>query len=184
MLFEGPQFENPSIPSTNKLEEIEGRESITEQKIEPAKEIRIPERKKSTEVEDSLKLKQIREELEKLQKDIPETRKDGEEDAAEQKLKSREMKEKMKKNDIIVGERHAGLAEDLLRGAGIKFEVKRFVEKEQVPNSEVILPGEFIFRLHNNDDESADKAFAILRQAKLECKIVKDVVDLDKQNKS
>ncbi|GEM_PF-3511918 len=184
MSIERPQFESPSVPSIEKSEKIEARGPITENRIEPIEEIRIPEIKESTEVEDSLRLKQIREELEKFQKGTPETRRDGEDDAAEQKLKSREMKEKIEKNDIIVGERHAELAKDLLSRAGIKFEVKRFAEEERVPNSETILPGEFIFRLHKNDDESAHKAFAILRQAKLECKIIEDVVNLDEQGES
>ena len=181
MSIERPRLEGLSVPSIEISERIEARGPITENRIEPTEEGGISKKEESTAVEDSLRLEQIREEL---RKGTPEIKKDGEENSAEQKLKSREMKEKIEKNDIIVGERHIELAKDLLGKAGIEFEVKRFAEEEQVPNSEAILPGEFIFRLHKNDDESAHKAFAILRQAKLECKIIEDVVSLDEQSES
>jgi hypothetical protein len=113
----------------------------------------------------------------------PETNVNDKESLTGQKQEFREMIEKIKKNDIIVGEWHADLAKDLLQRAGINFDIKRLAEEKQSPNSEAILLGEVIFRLDKNDDESADKAFAILREQKLECHIVKDVIDLDK-NKS
>lgn len=190
----GEQFENSSIPSAEKPEETKGKEPV--EQIVPTEKIKTPEKEGSTEVDDSLKLEQIREELKKIQeaevsKKTEET--DGaskkkqetgnKNNAAERKPEFREAKEKLKRNDILVGESDVGPAENLLREAGIKFEVKRFLEEEQVPNSESTLPGEFIFRLDKNDDESADKAFTILRQAKLDCHIVKDVIDLDKKNR-
>lgn len=67
MPFGERQFENPPIPSTEKPEKVEEKELTTEKKIEPAEEIKIPEKRESTEVEDNLKLEQIREELKKLQ---------------------------------------------------------------------------------------------------------------------
>lgn len=188
----GESLENPTMPSPEKPEENIEKEHVAEEKTEPVGEIKIPGREESTEVENNLKLEQIREELKKLQgvesleKVSKKTKGAGEgskESADRAKQELREIKERIKKNDILVGEEHIGQAEDLLRKADIKFEVKRFLEEKQVPDSSAILPGEFIFRLDKNDDESADKAFAILRQAKLDCHIVKDVINLDKQEK-
>jgi len=62
------QLKNPSMPSIEKPEEIEEREPSAEKKIEPAEEIKIPEKKEPTEAEDNLKLEQIREELKKIEK--------------------------------------------------------------------------------------------------------------------
>lgn len=67
MPFGEQQFENPSIPSIEKPEKIEEKEPTREKKTEPAEEIKIPEKKESTEVEDNLKLEQIRGELKKTQ---------------------------------------------------------------------------------------------------------------------
>lgn len=67
MPFRESQFESPSIPSVEKPEKIEEKGLTVEKKIEPAKEVKIPEKKESTEIEDKLKLEQIRGELRKLQ---------------------------------------------------------------------------------------------------------------------
>ncbi len=97
-----------------------------------------------------------------------------------QKQEFRKAHEKLEKNDILIGELHADFARTLLYKAGIKFDWKLFSDEEKVSGTTAHLPREFIFRLDDKTDESADKAFAILKEAKIRCDIIKDVIDLDK----
>jgi len=131
MSFGEQKFENLPLLSTENPENIKEMEPFVEKEIESAVEMKIPERKKSTKVGDILKWEQIMKELKNPQGVNPETKKNSEEIATGEKLKFREMKEKMQLNDIFVPEEHAVRAEDLLNEAGIKFEVKRFTEEEQ-----------------------------------------------------
>ena len=110
-----------------------------------------------------------------------ETKKHEEKNPEEQKQEFREAREKLEKNDILVGEMQADMARTLFYQAKIEFDWKILAGDEKVSSAGVRLPKEFIFRLDDPTDESADKAFAILKEAGLRCDIVKEVIDLDKE---
>jgi len=65
MSFE--RFENRSVSSREKPAEVQDKESVAKERIKPAGETKIFEREESTEIEDNLKLEQVREELKKIQ---------------------------------------------------------------------------------------------------------------------